>query len=132
MQPDIAEKNTAVKGKVGIISEGEMSFRTSPTTLLQIFCNMIFNSKVIIDSIIDPDDNVLIDINEWLLLSTCAVYTHRHVCVSDDELCHHVTAARHTRHVQTQHRKRDQKQHHLSHYKHWLLQLAMIPLDHYI
>ena len=31
--------------------------RTLPTTLLQTFCKIILNSKVIIKSIIDPDDN---------------------------------------------------------------------------
>ena len=31
--------------------------RTLPTTLIQIFCKIIFNSKVIVKSIIDADDN---------------------------------------------------------------------------
>ena len=36
---------------------GEMLIRTLPTSLLQIFCKIILNSKVIVKSIIDPDDN---------------------------------------------------------------------------
>ena len=39
------------------IFEGEMLIRTLPTTLLQIFCNISCNSKVIVKSIIDPDNN---------------------------------------------------------------------------
>ena len=42
---------------IGKIFEGEMLIRTLPTTLLQIFCKIILNSKVIVKSIIDPDDN---------------------------------------------------------------------------
>ena len=34
-----------------------MSFRTLLTTLLQILCKIIFNSKCIIESIIGPVDN---------------------------------------------------------------------------
>ena len=37
--------------------DGEMSVRTSQTTLLQIFCKTILNFKVIVKSILDPDDN---------------------------------------------------------------------------
>ena len=36
----------------------KMSIRTSPTTLLQIFCKSTLNLKVIVKSIIDPDDNI--------------------------------------------------------------------------
>ena len=38
------------------IFQGEMLFRTLPTTLLQIFCKIILNSKVIVKRIFDPDD----------------------------------------------------------------------------
>ena len=34
-----------------------MLIRTPPTTLLQICCEIINNSRVIIKNIIDPDDN---------------------------------------------------------------------------
>ena len=37
--------------------------RTKPTTLLQIFCKMILISKVIVKSILDPDDNFCMSIN---------------------------------------------------------------------
>ena len=36
-----------------------MLIRTSPTTLLQIFCKIILNSQVIVKSIIDPDNNLV-------------------------------------------------------------------------
>ena len=36
------------------ISDGEMSIRTLPTTLLQTFCKIILNLKVIVKSTIDP------------------------------------------------------------------------------
>ena len=39
-----------------LISSGIL-FMIMPTTLLQIFCKIILNYKVIIKSIIDPDDN---------------------------------------------------------------------------
>ena len=39
------------------IFHGEMSIRILSTTLLQIFCKKIPNFKVIVKSIIDPDDN---------------------------------------------------------------------------
>ena len=39
-----------------IFEEG-MFLKTFSTTLLQIFCKISINSKVIIKSIIDPDDN---------------------------------------------------------------------------
>ena len=39
------------------IFDGEMSVRTVPTTLLQIFCKTILTFKVIVKGIIDPDDN---------------------------------------------------------------------------
>ena len=35
----------------------EMLIRTLSTNLLQIFCEIFLNSKVIVKSIIDPDDN---------------------------------------------------------------------------
>ena len=38
------------------IFDEDMSIRTLPTTLLQIFCKISFNSKVIVKSIIDPDE----------------------------------------------------------------------------
>ena len=38
------------------IFEGEMLIRTQPTTLLQIFFESMFDSKVIIKNIKDPDD----------------------------------------------------------------------------
>ena len=37
--------------------KGEMIRRKLPTPLLQIFCEVILNSKVIVKSIEDPDDN---------------------------------------------------------------------------
>ena len=43
----------------GEIFEGETLVRTPPTTLLQIFCELILNSLVIVKSIIDPDGNLL-------------------------------------------------------------------------
>ena len=49
--------NLAGKSHAGKIFEGGLLFRIMPTTLLQIFCKIILNSKVIIKSIIDPDDN---------------------------------------------------------------------------
>ena len=36
-----------------------MSIRTSSTILLQIFCETILDSKVIVKSVIAPDDNIL-------------------------------------------------------------------------
>ena len=42
---------------IGKIFEGEMFIRTLPITLLQIFCKIIFNCKVIVKSIPGPDDN---------------------------------------------------------------------------
>ena len=39
------------------IFQGEMIFRTLPTTLLQIFCKIIPNFKDIVKSIVDPDDD---------------------------------------------------------------------------
>ena len=53
----ILPDNLAGKSKVEKIFEGEMLFRTSQTTLLQMFYKIFLNSKVIIKSIIDPDDN---------------------------------------------------------------------------
>ena len=45
--------------------EEGMSLRTLPTTLLQIFRKIIFNSKVIAKSIKDPDDN-FVRISLWV------------------------------------------------------------------
>ena len=39
------------------IFEGEMFIRTPYTTSLQAFCKIIGNFKVIVKSIIDPDDS---------------------------------------------------------------------------
>ena len=52
------------------IFEGEMLIRTLSTTLLQIFCKIILISKVIIESIIDPDD--IIDKN-WRPTASLAI-----------------------------------------------------------
>ena len=49
--------NLSSKSVFGKIFEGEMLIRTLPTTLLQIFCKISFNPKVIVRSTIDPDDN---------------------------------------------------------------------------
>ena len=42
---------------MGKIFEGEILIRTLPTILLEIFCKIILNPKVIVKSIHDPDDN---------------------------------------------------------------------------
>ena len=42
---------------VEIQSDGEMLIRTLRTILLQIFCKIISYFKVIVKSILDPDDN---------------------------------------------------------------------------
>ena len=47
----------AGKGIDGKIFYGEMLIKTLPKTLLQIVCNIIVNSKVIVKSILVPDDN---------------------------------------------------------------------------
>ena len=39
------------------IFDEEISIRTLPTTLFQIFLKTILNFKVIVKSIIDPDNN---------------------------------------------------------------------------
>ena len=39
------------------IFHGEMSIRILSTTLFQIFRKIILNFKVIVESIMDPDDN---------------------------------------------------------------------------
>ena len=39
--------------------DGEMSISTLPTTLLQIFCEIILNFKVIVKGSIDPEDKFL-------------------------------------------------------------------------
>ena len=38
------------------IFDGEILIKRPPTNLLQIFCKIILNSKVIVKGIIDPDD----------------------------------------------------------------------------
>ena len=48
----------AGKSKVMKIFDEEMSIRTLPTTLLQIFCKVILNFRVIVKSITDPDENL--------------------------------------------------------------------------
>ena len=45
-----------LKAKSEKIFDGEMSIRTLPTYLLQIFCKTILNFKVIVRSTIDPDN----------------------------------------------------------------------------
>ena len=56
-QPDnFDKKKIPSKSKVGKIFDGEMFIRTRPTNLLQIFCKMIVNFKVIVKSMKDPDD----------------------------------------------------------------------------
>ena len=47
----------ACKSIVKKIFDGEMLIRSLPTTLLEIFCKIMVISKVILKSIIDPDDN---------------------------------------------------------------------------
>ena len=39
------------------IFEGDISIRTLPTTLFQIFCKIIINFIIIVKSTLDPDDN---------------------------------------------------------------------------
>ena len=56
-QPDNFGKDLAGKSKVVKIFDGEMSMSTFLTTLLQIFCTIIFKSEVIVKSIPDPDVN---------------------------------------------------------------------------
>ena len=45
--------------------------RTLHTTLRQIFCKIIFNSKVIVKYIIDPDDNSIHGLNSQKRSSGC-------------------------------------------------------------
>ena len=52
-----AAKNLSSKSIVGKIFEGEMLLRTLTRTLLEILCEIIFNSKVIVKSTEDPDEN---------------------------------------------------------------------------
>ena len=52
-----------------------MLIRTLPTISLQIFCKMIINSKVIIKSIIDPDDNFWRN-SQVLMGYKSAIYYH--------------------------------------------------------
>ena len=46
------------KNKIGEIFEGEMFIRTLKTTFLEIFWEITLNLKVIIKSIIYPDNNI--------------------------------------------------------------------------
>ena len=50
-------QNLSRKSIVRTIFDGETLIRRLTTTLLQIFCIILFNSKVIAKSILDPDDN---------------------------------------------------------------------------
>ena len=43
-----------------------MLFRTSPITLLQIFCKIILNFNVIVKSIIGSDDNFRETLNPYV------------------------------------------------------------------
>ena len=49
--------NLVGKSKIEKLFEGEMLFRPSPTTLFQMFYKIFLNSKVIIKTTIDADDN---------------------------------------------------------------------------
>ena len=55
----ILMKLSAGKSKFGTILKEGMFFRTLPITFLQIFFKISINSKVIIKSRIDPDNNFL-------------------------------------------------------------------------
>ena len=70
-----------------------MSFRTLSTTLLQIFCSTISDSKVIVESIIDPDDNF-----SWKSLSIYGLTPISHrtrlmpvICMNSASLFHSKT-----------------------------------------
>ena len=55
--------------------------RTKPTTLLQIFCEVMSNSKYIFKSIIDPDDtDTNISRHEWvkIWIGKCKSTYHSH------------------------------------------------------
>ena len=54
-QPDNFDEIFEAKAYLGKIFEGEMVNRTLPTTLLEIFCKSIFNSKINVKS---PDNNI--------------------------------------------------------------------------
>ena len=56
----ILGKSLRLKHLTDEIFEGEMLIRTLPTALLQIFCEVILDSKVIAISIIYPDDKIQI------------------------------------------------------------------------
>ena len=49
--------NLASKSVVGEIFQGELLFRILPTILLQLICKIIPNFKVIVISIVGPDEN---------------------------------------------------------------------------
>ena len=51
------DENLQVKAKLRKIFNGEILFRTSLKTLFHILCKIFLNSKVIVKSIKDPDDN---------------------------------------------------------------------------
>ena len=50
-------QNLSSESIVRKIFEGEMWIRTLPTSFLQIFCKIIFLSKIISESSFDPDEN---------------------------------------------------------------------------
>ena len=58
-QPDTFDNIFQAKALVRKIFDGEKLFRTLQPTLLQIFCKIILNSKVVRKSIIDPDGQLL-------------------------------------------------------------------------
>ena len=58
--------NLAGKSIVRKIFDGEISITTFRTTLLELICKIILNSKVLVKNIIDPDDNALF---AWIKLS---------------------------------------------------------------
>ena len=45
-QPDNFDENLQTKARLSKIFEGEMFFRTSPTTLLQIYCKSFLPPKI--------------------------------------------------------------------------------------
>ena len=55
-------KNLAGKNINGRTFDGEMSIRTLPSNLHQIFCKIILDSIINVKMIMDPDDNFLEEI----------------------------------------------------------------------
>ena len=55
-QPDNFDEILQAKAELAFF-KAEMFIGALSPTLLQIFCKIILNSKVIVKSIIDPDDN---------------------------------------------------------------------------